>query len=400
MGLFLLPKRLPDGTRNRYRIERLKDKLGMRSFASGEVTLQGAYARLIGGPGEGWLQMTEMLNTTRLGCAGAGAALARRSFLESLVHARGRMGFGKPLADLPLMREQLLDMLLDVEALTALYFEGSAQLQAADAGDVEAKKLIRILTPMAKYHVSEQARRVVEEGMEVRGGNAYIEEWPNARLLRDVEVQAIWEGTGNISALDVGRAIMKEDAGSALIAHLRARLAAVDDPVVMRAARLAARGLDRVERILRDTAMAAREERELRMKRLTRQLARTVTAALLVEDAQTQAREEGNYRCLAQAARYLRRELFPPREGLAADTDRLALDAFDAIVDWSLCPARRRRDAAARGARGRGGGWARVVTLGSGLVGRHVLRNGCPRGCGSAGTWGSRRALRGIHPNR
>jgi alkylation response protein AidB-like acyl-CoA dehydrogenase len=335
LGLFLVPKTLPDGARNRYRIERLKDKLGMRSFASGEVTLAGAYARLIGGPGEGWLQMTEMLNTTRLGCALAGAALARRSFLESLVHARGRMGFGKPLAELPLMREQLLDMLLDVEALTALFFEGAAQLQRADEGDTEAKKLVRILTPLAKYHVSEEARRLVEAGMEVRGGNSYIEEWPNARMLRDVQVQAIWEGTGNISALDVGRAIAKEGAGDALLAHWRQRLAGIEDPVVARAARLAERGLDRAGSILAEMAAQAPEERELGMKRLTRQLARAVATALLVEDAAIQAQGAGSYRCLAQAVRYLRRYVFPPREGPAAGRDRLPLDAFDALVDWS-----------------------------------------------------------------
>ncbi|MGE5335537.1 MAG: acyl-CoA dehydrogenase family protein, partial [Nitrososphaerota archaeon] len=205
LGLFLVPKQLPDGRRNSYRIERVKEKLGMRSFASGEVTLAGALALLIGGPGQGWLQMTEMLNITRLGCALAASALAQRSLVESLTHARGRIAFGRPLADLPLMREQLLDLMMDTEALTALTFEGSAQLDRADAGNDEARVLARVLTPLAKYHVSDEARRLVAEGMEVRGGNSYIEDWPNARIMRDVQVQSIWEGTGNISALDVGR---------------------------------------------------------------------------------------------------------------------------------------------------------------------------------------------------
>src|SRR6185312_1907114 len=140
--------------------ERVKDKLGMRSFASGEVTLDGAFAYLIGGPGQGWLQMTEMLNITRLGCASAAASLARRSFLESVVHARGRVAFGRALADLPLMRAQLLDMLLDAEALTALFFEGSVQLDAADRGDMGAARLARVLMPLAKFHSAEEARRV------------------------------------------------------------------------------------------------------------------------------------------------------------------------------------------------------------------------------------------------
>jgi acyl-CoA dehydrogenase len=335
LGLYLVPRCLPNGSRNSYRIERVKDKLGMRSFASGEVTFERTLARQIGGPGEGWRQMTEMLNVTRLGCACAAAALARRSFLESLVHARGRQAFGRALADLPLMREQLLDMLTDVEALTALFFEGAAQLDAADRGSEQARLLIRLLTPLAKYHASEEARRIVAEGMEVRGGNAYIEEWPNARLLRDVHVQAIWEGTGNISALDVGRAIMREGAGDALIADLRTRLAQVRDTEVARAAALAKRALDRVAAIVADLRTHRVEEAELLMKRLTRVLVHVVCATLLVEDADIQARDDGSYRCLSQAARYLRHYVFPPQNGLSSEGDRLVLDHFDALVDWT-----------------------------------------------------------------
>jgi alkylation response protein AidB-like acyl-CoA dehydrogenase len=341
LGLFLVPKRLPDGSRNAYRIERLKDKLGIRSFASAEVTFDGAVAHLIGGSGVGWLQMTEMLNVTRLGCASAAAALARRSFLEALTHARGRVAFGRHLADLPLMREQLLDMLLDVEAMTSLFFEGSAQLAAADGGDETAATVARILIPLAKFHVSDQARRVVEQGIEVRGGNGYIEEWPNARLLRDVEVQAIWEGTGNISALDVGRAILREHAGVALLAALSERLRAVKDPSARRAAHLTQRSLGQMEGVINGLEAKSADERDLVMRRLTRQLAHVVAAALLVEQADIQAREENSYRMLAQAARYLRRHLYPPAAGPVADGDRLALDWFNEMVDYApAMPAR------------------------------------------------------------
>jgi alkylation response protein AidB-like acyl-CoA dehydrogenase len=335
LGLFLVPKRLPDGSRNAYRIERLKDKLGIRSFASAEVTFDGAVARMIGGPGVGWLQMTEMLNVTRLGCASAAAALARRSFLEALIHARCRVAFGRRLTDLPLMREQLLDMLLDVEAMTSLFFEGSAQLAAADAGDGTAATVARILIPLAKFHVSDQARRVVEQGMEVRGGNGYIEEWPNARLLRDVEVQAIWEGTGNISALDVGRAILREHAGSAVLAELSERLRAVTVTSVRRAAHLTQRALDQAQDVIDGLQVKSADERDLVMRRLTQQLAHVVASALLVEQADIQAREENNYRLLTQAARYLRRHLYLPAGGPAADGDRLALDWFNEIVDYA-----------------------------------------------------------------
>ena len=335
LGLFLLPKRLPDGARNSYRIERVKDKLGMRSFASGEVTLNGALALLIGGPVQGWLQMTEMLNITRLGCALAASALAQRSFVEALTHARGRIAFGKPLADLPLMREQLLDLMMDVEALTALTFEGSAQLDRADAGDEEARILARVLTPLAKYHVSDEARRLVAEGMEVRGGNSYIEDWPNARLLRDVQVQSIWEGTGNISALDVGRALLRENAGATLLVNLAQRLARQNDPAVRRAGALVQRALDTLAATLSEWAASEPNARDVRMRRLTQRLAHVVTAALLVEDAGAQAAESGSYRCLVMAARYLRRYVYAAADGLAADESYTPLDAFNALVDWT-----------------------------------------------------------------
>ena len=335
LGLFLVPKRLPDGMRNHYRIERVKDKLGMRSFASGEVTFAGARALMIGGPGQGWLQMTEMLNITRLGCALAASALAQRSLVEALTHARGRIAFGRPLADLPLMREQLLDMAMDTEALTALTFEGSAQLARADAGDQEAHVLARVLMPLAKYHASDEARRLVAEGMEVRGGNSYIEDWPNARIMRDVQVQSIWEGTGNISALDVGRALLRENAGATLLANLSGRLAEQRDPTVVRAAVFAQQALDSLAVTITGWSRLESAQRDVRMRRLTRELAYGVTAALLVEDAGIQASREGSYRCLAIAARYLRRYIYPSRRGLAMEDSYTPLEAFDALVDWT-----------------------------------------------------------------
>ena len=334
LGLFLAPKRLPDGTRNQYRIERVKDKLGMRSFASGEVTFAGTRALMIGEPGVGCLQMTEMLNITRLGCSLAASALAQRSLVEALTHARGRIAFGSPLADLPLMREQLLDMAMETEALIALTVEGSAQLGRADAGDKEARVLARVLMPLAKYHASDEARRLVAEGMEVRGGNSYIEDWPNARIMRDVQVQSIWEGTGNISALDVGRALLRENAGAALLANLTRRLAAQRDPTVSRAAVLAQRGLDSLSVTITKWSALEPAQRDVRMRRLTRQLAHVITAALLVENAGLQAPRDGSYRCLAMAARYLRRYVYPPSDGLAMEGNYTPLESFDPLIDW------------------------------------------------------------------
>jgi hypothetical protein len=196
----------------------------------------------------------------------------------------------------------------------------------------------RVLIPLAKYHVSDRARQVVAEGMEIRGGNAYIEEWPNARILRDVHVQAIWEGTGNISALDVTRALVRGKAGPALFAVLQERLGAAeaqDDAAIATAARLARVALTRVQVVTEDLETLSPQNRDLLTRRLTRDLAHAVTAVLLVEDAAAQAAVGEGYRCLLQAVRYLRQTSFPPTAGLSAELDRTPIDHFDAIVDWS-----------------------------------------------------------------
>src|SRR5262249_43199083 len=151
---------------------------------------------------------------------------------------------------------------------------------------------------------------------------------PNARLLRDVHVQAIWEGTGNISALDVARAALHDAAGTLLIATLRERMQTIADPCVARAAALAVRALDGIGGVLNQLATLQAAERDLLTKRFTRQLAHAVTAALLVEDGAIQAEREGSYRCLLQAARYLRRYIYRPAAGMATELDRAPLDFF------------------------------------------------------------------------
>jgi len=150
-----------------------------------------------------------------------------------------------------------------------------------------------------------------------------------------VQVQSIWEGTGNISALDVGRALLRENAGATLLANLTQRLARQTDPAVSRAAALVQRALDTLAATLSDWAASERNARDVRMRRLTRRLAHVVTAALLVEDAGAQSAESGSYRCLVMAARYLRRYVYAAADGLAADESYTPLDAFNALVDWT-----------------------------------------------------------------
>ena len=216
LSLFLLPRVLPDGEPNRYRIVRLKDKLGTRDMASGEIRLEGATAYLIGELQRGFAQMADMINMSRLSNGMRAAGMMRRALTEALFVASRRTAFGKPLVDLPLMRRQLLKLMLPTESARSVLFFAAGQLENADAGDAQARKCIRILTPLLKFRACRDARRVTGDAMEVRGGCGYIEEWPDARLLRDAHLGSIWEGTSNIVALDVMRAIRKEGALEAL----------------------------------------------------------------------------------------------------------------------------------------------------------------------------------------
>ena len=222
LSLFLLPRILPDGTPNHYRIVRLKDKLGTRSMASGEIKLEGAVAYLVGDASRGFVQMADMINMSRLSNGMRAAGLMRRAYFEALHVARNRIAFGKHVIEMPLARRQLLKMLLPAECARSMTFAAARALEAADAGDEAARRRIRILTPLLKFRACRDARRVTGDAMEMRGGTGYIEEWPDARLLRDAHLGSIWEGTSNIVAQDVLRAIKRENALEALDADLDA----------------------------------------------------------------------------------------------------------------------------------------------------------------------------------
>jgi alkylation response protein AidB-like acyl-CoA dehydrogenase len=219
LSLFLLPRHLPDGARNAYRIVRLKDKLGTRSMASGEIQLDGAVAHLVGDPGQGFRQMTDMINMSRLSNGVRSAGLMRRSVFETLFITRNRVAFGRRLQDLPLMRRQILKMMVTAEQARSMVFHTAWVLEAADGGDRHMASVLRILTPLIKFRACRDARKVAGDAMEARGGCGYIEEWSDARVLRDAHLGSIWEGTSNIVALDVARAVRREDALTALTRH-------------------------------------------------------------------------------------------------------------------------------------------------------------------------------------
>src|SRR2546426_9777445 len=190
-------------------------------MASGEIRLEGARAWLVGEQGRGFVQMAAMVNNPRLSNGVRAAGLMRRAVSEAFHIARHREAFGKKLIELPLMRRQLLKLLLPSEQARTMVFQTAEALRRADAGDAEALRLARILTPLIKFRACRDARKVTGDAMEVRGGCGYIEEWSDPRLVRDAHLGSIWEGTSNIVALDVIRAIRREGSLPALEAHLR-----------------------------------------------------------------------------------------------------------------------------------------------------------------------------------
>ena len=225
VSLFLLPRTLPDGSTNRYRIVRLKEKLGTRSMASGEIKLEGATAWMIGEPGAGMRQMADMVNNSRLSNGVRAAGMMRKAVTEALYIAHRRIAFGTPIVALPLMRRQLAKMLVRAEQARSMVFQTAEALRRSDAGEAAAYPLLRILTPLIKFRACRDARVVTGDAMEVRGGCGYIEDFPDARLVRDAHLGSIWEGTSNIVALDVLRAAAREGSLEALETHL-ARLRA------------------------------------------------------------------------------------------------------------------------------------------------------------------------------
>ena len=227
LSLFLLPRFLEDGTRNRYRIARLKDKMGSRSMATGEVIMEGAEAYLLGEPGRGLRQIMDQTNLCRLSHGFRAAGMMRRCMNEAMQVARNRKTFGKTLINHPLARRQLLKMLLPTEQALSV---GLAAAMALDAGD---KDLVRILTPLVKLRACRDNVKVATASMEMRGGNGYIEDWTNARLVRDAHLGVLWEGTSSINALDISkRAVRKEKAHLALRRYLHQRLDAAPIPAI------------------------------------------------------------------------------------------------------------------------------------------------------------------------
>ncbi|MFD7105102.1 acyl-CoA dehydrogenase family protein [Streptomyces celluloflavus] len=212
LSCFLLPRVLPDGTRNGMRLMRLKDKLGNRSNASAEIEYDEAVAWPVGEPGRGVRTIVEMVNMTRLDCVLGSAAGMRAGLRQALHHTAHRRAFGRELDQQPLMRSVLADLAVESEAATVLAMRLAAAVDRSHAGDAAEAALRRLALAAGKYWVCKRGSTHAAEALECLGGNGYVEESGMPRLYREAPLMSIWEGSGNVAALDVLRALTKEPA--------------------------------------------------------------------------------------------------------------------------------------------------------------------------------------------
>ncbi len=341
---FLVMRRRRDGSPNGVHIRQLKDKLGTKSVASAEVELIDAEGFLLsgapdaageaGGDGKGLTRMMQMTNAARLGVAIMGLGCARRALVEALCYARVRPAFGAPLIEHPLMRRKLAEMIVDVEAVQALVFDatGLPSHQRAESGS--ARLRLRLAPGLVKLKAARLGITMATDAIEIHGGNGYIETWPVARILRDAQVNTIWEGPDNILCLDVRRAIEREQADGPFMERLREAVENAGESV---ASAIVARRVDDLEAAIEAWKGLDRETAEARLFPLAQFMAEVYTGAILVEQADWERREYGDERKSLIAELYAERYLGDPGPLRGIDgTPSQALERFDELVAGAL----------------------------------------------------------------
>ena len=271
ISCFLLPRFTPDGTRNAFYIQRLKDKLGNKSNASSEVEFHAAFAKMIGEEGRGVASIMEMVRHTRLDCCIGSAASMRKAVYEAVNHCSYRKTFGKRLIEHDLMQNVLTDLCLETEAATAFAFRLARGFDESATSE-EAKYFTRLATAIGKFWITKRAVAVVSEALECLGGNGYVEESPLPRLYRDVPLNSIWEGSGNVQCLDVLRSLQKE------LQSLEAFWNEINK--VKGASTIFDNFVQKLERELRDTTNL-----ELRARYVVEKMALAIQSAILLQNA-------------------------------------------------------------------------------------------------------------------
>ncbi|MFT4882910.1 MAG: acyl-CoA dehydrogenase [Natronomonas sp.] len=353
LSLFLCDRRRRDGELNDMLYRRLKDKLGTKSVPTGEVEFRGAEAFLIGEPESGFKYMSEMLNMERLYNAIGSVGAVGRSLLEAKLHAFDREAFGDLLADQPLMRRDLVDMAVTHEATMAVTFEAAAQFGARERAladgdrDEAAYRLMRMLIPVVKYRTAREAVDAASYAMEIRGGDGYVEDYVNPRLLRNAQVLPIWEGPSNIMALDILRSMLSELSHEALLSDLEGRLDDIDHPRLADTKATVAVELDGLADAFDAVATTDRTGAQLEAKELADYVFDVTAGVLLLERAQWRLAEADDAREAFVAEWFVRRELATPEARGITENNRLPDEAFDTIVRYARAEPEERVETAA-----------------------------------------------------
>ncbi|SDW11898.1 Acyl-CoA dehydrogenase [Marininema mesophilum] len=338
LGLFLMPRILENGVKNRIAIRRLKDKLGVRAVASGELELREAEAELIGEPEKGFKYMAEALNISRMCTATGSLAMSRRAFLEAAIHTFRRSAFGNTLKDYPMVQQTLLDMMTDIEAgwaLAAQMMLGMDRCHTEGQETVEEITRLRLLLSMAKYRLSENSVLHAKQALELFGGNGYIEEFVTPRLLRDAQVSTVWEGPSNIMALEVLKILAREAAHgsgeSILFTEMKKTLSEVDRPELVDVAQCIEQ--ERKELFLDTRYLLSADERvqNAHARTLMDKLTDVYTGIQLLKEAQVDLAESKDER-LARIAEYYVDRTFRPNVHSIRSKSIPVDDLFEQVV--------------------------------------------------------------------
>jgi len=353
VATYLVLRRRRDGSRNGIHIRQLKEKLGTKAVASGEVEFRDAEAFLLsgdpqgleaaaeGGPSDGRSvsRLMAMTNVARLGVAMMGLGCARRALVESLCYAGSRRSWKKTLIDHPLMRRKLAEMIVDVEGVQAMVFDGYGHpnRQRQEGGPTR----LRITSALIKLKAARLGITTASDAIEVHGGNGYVETWPVARILRDAQINTLWEGPDNILCLDVRRAIERERADAPFLERLREAVDNAGEAVT--AARLVRQRIDDLATAVSAWKALEGDVAEARLYPLAQFMAEVYAAALLGEQGEWELREFGDDRKSLVAALYAERYLADrgPLRGID-ETESPALEQFDKLVAGALVDDRAR----------------------------------------------------------
>ena len=330
LGLYLVPSHRDDGTQNSYSIRRLKDKLGTKGLATGEIDLEGAEVIEIAAPPNGLKIMMEALEYSRIHNAMSGAGVQRRAFLEAASWAANRQAFGHEIINYPMAQNELLDLMVMAEASTALAFEAAKTFDAA-LRDEKARPWLRLATALAKYRTAEDGVQCAKKALEIVGGNGYTEEFPTARQFRDAMVLTVWEGPANIQALELLRMVANGTPGDKMFTDKIADISAALPPALAAEKALLDKGLREAANALAHLKTNPQDGPRFARK-LMDHMADVLSGALLAEEAAADLAKNDARKALI-ARRYLEKA-FGSRELVFDSAADPAHTHFDAIVRY------------------------------------------------------------------